>query len=560
MKKRLVIAFIVLTVCLWAGIWMLCASGNAPSFDTAQADAPFQAGAGMLWHTNGGERRIFDLRGAALESEGARADASHLERMAQMNVNTVLVGADAPEEFYQTLAVFNENRGKPLYLLMGVDGMSDAQCRAAVDRVHRSGAAEWVIGYAVDARKLSCETERGTYRGKYLFTAEDATKSEARLARAGEILLSYESEKYGIQRLIAFVGSPTVDPIGHEGYAGSSDMNGGIDFERILPTESVKSGLFALYFAEESEPFLEREAYYRDWYDECGESNPYRAYLIELCDHHEMPVVISGLTAQGTQSEHEQALRVTALYEDTLSAGCAGAVLGAWQDEWNLWCDLLDPAQSAGVIARECGAWRVDGVMSEWEQIPLTAQGDGLMLQIGYDARAIYFRTYARGYDFEEETVCICVDVAPSAGAQAEETQDIPWLTGTDFVIVLNGRENSRVQAHEDFDGGSWALRCLNESGAQADFAVRGEGIEMALPWRMLGFEDPSRCLIAGADGKNVKTSQIHAALIRSDGTRTQTGSVALNGWNAVQTELRPKEAYYALRNAFGERMKEYGE
>lgn len=552
MKKRLVMGLIALAVCLAAGMLLLFAGRRGQKSDAAQAVAPFETGAGMIWHGKDGRRQVFDLRGAAFESRGAQRDAEHLELMAQMNVNTLLVDADAPEELYRTLAEFNKDREQPLYLLAGVDGTADARCRAAVDRVHRTGVSDWVIGYMLDARALSGESESGAYRGKYLFTAEDANKDEARLARAGEVLLSYESEAYGIQRLIAFCGSSASDPLGRS--------DGTIDFERILPAEGVKSGLFALYFAEESESFLEREAYYRDWYDENGESNPYLAYLIELCDRYEMPVVISGLTVQDASSEDEQARRVTALYEDVLSAGCAGAVLASWQDDWDLWCDLLDPAQSAGVIARECGAWRMDGVMSEWEQIPLSAQGDGLMLQIGYDARAVYFRVYARGYDFEEEAVYVCVDVVPSAGAHAEEMRDVPWLTGTDFVIVLDGKENSRVLAHGDAGGGSWALRYADGSGGRADFAVRGEGIEIAIPWRVLGFEDPSRCLIAGADGKRVKISQIGAALVRSDGTRTQTGSVRLDGWNDVQTELRAKKAYYALRDVFGARRTEFGE
>ena len=551
LKKRLAAALIALSVCLAAGIWLFCAWRGAQPSDAVQAEAPFETGAGMIWHVKDGKRQVFDLRGAAFESRNARQDAEHLEWLAQMNVNTLLVSSDAPEEFYRTLAAFNEGRTSPVYLLQGVDGTSDARCRAAVDRVHRTGVSDWVIGYIADARALSGDEAGGAYRGKYLFTAEDATKGEARLARAGEVLLSYESEKYGIQRLIAFAA----EAIGQDGC-----FDGKLDFERILPDKSVKSGLFALYFAEESADFLERKAYYRDWYDENGESNPYLAYLIELCDRYEMPVVISGLTAQGASSEAEQARRVTALYEDVLSAGCAGAVLDSWQDDWDLWCDLLDPAQSAGVVARECGAWRMDGLMSEWEQIPLSAQGDGLMLQIGYDARAVYFRVYAREYDFEGETVYVCVDAVPSAGARAEKMRDMPWLTGTDFVLVLDGKENSRVQAHEDAGGGSWALGYADGSTERADFAVRGEGIEIAVPWRMLGFEDPSRCLIAGADGKSVKTAQISAALVRSDGTRTQTGSVRLDGWNAVQTELRAKDAYYALRDAFGARKTEFGE
>ena len=541
LKKRMLIGLTGVLLCAAAVVvYMLSVrvGGSLPSFDAAGVSTPFEARAGRLYRAQAGEMQPFELRGTVC-ADGAE---EQFELMADMNLNTVMAAADAPDEFYRALAAFNEKREQPLYLLQSVAYGSDASYRAAVDRLQRLGVGQWVLGYALSAREFGGQT--GGYAGACLSAAEGASQRESALARAGDVLLTHESAVCGVQRLIALVGSPETE-----------DVN----FERILCGETVRSGLFALYCVREQENLFERRAYYRDWYDEHGQSDPYRAYLIELCDRHEMPVVISGLNvpvsrgaAYGAVSEREQAQRMTAQYEDAVRAGCAGVLLSNWQDEWTLWCDAENPEQTAGVIALEAGGGqtvcRVDGVMADWEQVPLLTQGEGLLLQAQYDAQYVYFRVYAEGWNAAEEEVYLFADVRSDVGAPMQAEIGIPWMEGADAAIILAGGERSRLLTRE----GAQALKHTQEDFDTGDFALRGSGAEIRIAWRRLGFENPAECMVRGADNQAVKTDMLRAAAVRADGTCSGIGELPLQGWNEVQTHIRLREAYYALRDAFG--------
>jgi len=591
-KKSWMIVPIVLAACAAVLIAALCMREDPLPFEAAQAAAAFEVRGGRIYRA--GER--FEMRGVSLSVRAGEDYEQLLGLVSGMNANTLFVEEAAPEAFYEAFARFNQAReeaGRPVYLLQSVPA---GKHRPMVDMLHACGAERWVMGYVVEAGDAEASDAPGAYAGDCLYTAPSAGRREARLARAGDEILCYEAGRYGVQRLIAFAGDSRTDPVRRDVRARADGLNADTDFEKILAGDALRSGVLALYRAEAQEEFFSNEPFYASGTDGQGRPNPYAAYLIELCDHHEMPVVISGMSvssARGIMSEQEQAQAMRALYEDVLEAGCAGALLSGWQDEWTLWHNRQDAAQTTGVIARDAGAQEsvcvVDGTTSDWERVPLAAQGDGLLLQMQYDAAHVYLRLYAEGLDWTRERLYVPIELAAGMGGCADvvtgETSGEVSREDIDFVLVIEGADRAYLLQHRDFDRtadvlvqegefvGIYSLlrRADGQKGAllapagemhfgsesvdsQADIVIRGSGAEVRIAWELLGFENPAQGLLRSADGRTVRTRQLRAWLIRRGERSVQTGagSMPLERWDEVHTHIRLKPAYYEMRDAFG--------
>ena len=347
---------------------------------------------------------------------------------------------------------------------------------------------------------------------------------------------------------------------------------------------------------------------------ENGVFNSYRAYLSMINDYHTMPVVVSeyGVPAargraqtdrntgrsQGGMSEKEQAEAAVSCYEDIMKAGCAGSVLFTWQDEWfkrtwntmaysdltktPYWCDVQTNEQHFGILAFDPGKERcvsyVDGDMEEWENVPAVVEQDGLTVQALYDEAYLTLRIHKEGYRFGEETLYVPLDVTPRSGSKTAVEQDrkpayerqgsesaapeegtivpLTFERPADFLLVLDGRDNSRVLVQEryealravyshlvyaedaylnppavdatafvpirlmlqvplnpgpelenfgydiaeTFDTGLLRYGNGNPSSPDydslADFCVNGDDIEIRLPWLLLNFSNPSEMMV----------------------------------------------------------------
>lgn len=345
-----------------------------------------------------------------------------------------------------------------------------------------------------------------------------------------------------------------------------------------------------------------------------GVFNSYRAYLSMVNEYHTMPVVVSEYgvpaargraqsdrntgRAQGGMNEHEQAQAAVSCYEDIRAAGCAGSVLFTWQDEWfkrtwntmafsdltktPYWCDVQTNEQHFGILAFDPGEERcvsyVDGDLEEWGEAPVIAEQDGLTVQALYDEAYLTLHIRKEGYRFGEEVLYVPLDVTPRSGSKTAVEQDKKpayeeleaGLTGpeeekavplaferpADFLLVLDGRDNSRVLVQERYE----ALRAIyshlvyaedaylnppavdttafvpirlmlqvpqnpgtelenvgfdiaetfdtgllrygngNPSSPEfdslADFCVNGDDIEIRLPWLLLNFSNPSEMMV----------------------------------------------------------------
>lgn len=468
--------------------------------------------------------------------------------------------------------------------------------------------SQWVLGYILGvewedvtvAFTDHMEKQKNVYEGMYMYTGEDATPFEAMLAQVGDTMIQYETDRYGKQRLIAFSNWPTTDPLEYpEEVAAYFLKCAQVDVEHIKSTGKFLSGQFASYHVYPYYPNY--YAFFEEWKNmlvdlepflmENGEYNLYKAYLATLARHHSMPVIISefgvptsrGMAqndsytgrAQGYMSEQEQGEAIVDSYEDIMEAGCAGCVIFTWQDEWfkrtwntmanvslqdtAYWSDYQTNEQYFGLLSFDPGKERsvcyTDGDMEEWSDADLLIDDD-CKLYMKYDEKYVYFRIHKNNLNFGQEKIYIPIDTTQKTGSNYVENEAVRTERESDFLIVLDGKENSRVLVQQRYNpyymiqpqtdtrnmkfdppekntpifepvylilqfGDNILLKELlhddltekYETGkllygngnpgspdfnSKSDFIVNGDDIEIRLPWQLLNFMNPSEMEIHG--------------------------------------------------------------
>lgn len=503
----------------------------------------------------------FQMRGVNLGSgmpgawstDYAIDEATYLRwfaQMQEMGANVVRVYSIQSPAFYRALKRFNEaSPAAPLYLLQGVWVNDYAQnshvdaydrsfyrqlvmdCKAAVDVLHGkrfilsndSGGANglfltdvsrWTLGYVVGAEWMDTTvayTDEGYpgmagYSGDYLCTAEEASPFEIMLARVGDALIAYESERYSQQRLVSFANARSTDPFDYpEEVRQFFRKCASIDAEHIRAAEGFRAGLFASYscysydldYLSVMEPaqWQSLTAEYVDFSDcfhaaflvpeEVGEAsqanqaNTYLAYLKLLNAHHRMPVVIlefgagsgRGLAQSNTAtslreghfSEAEQGDAILACWQDILSSGSAGGCVFSWQDEWHkrtwntlfsvdfsrspYWFDAQSSDQHFGLLCFDPGdesACVVDGDAGEWSEGDIVKRyADGSSLSARYDEAYLNLRVHKPGYRFGSDTLYIPIDTTQKTGAAACPEYGVSFDRAADFLLRIHGEEDS---------------------------------------------------------------------------------------------------------------------
>ncbi|MBR2852117.1 MAG: hypothetical protein IKB91_06975 [Anaerotignum sp.] len=488
----------------------------------------------QLYIDEGDGFEVFDIRGVNMglgkpghfATEAAVTKEEYLRWFGQirdMGANVVRIYTIGPEAFYDAFYEYNKENAEPLYLIHGVwvddyllnssYGALDEEfyqpfiedCKAVVDVIHgryKTRKAEsifpqkydkdiskWVYGYLLGVEwepTVVSYTDRSfeqlpQYQGKYFYT-ENARNFEVFLAATGDEVVSYETEKYGSQRTVAFSNWPTTDPQEYpEAVAEYFSKSAFLDVEHIRTTEDFLPGQFASYHIY---------PYYPDYYSFFAEheENTYLQYLQDINAHHTMPVVISefgvpssrGMAAhealgrnQGFMSETEQGEALISMYEDIKAAGSAGGIVFTWHDEWfkrtwntmagadldmtAYWSNYQTNEQYFGLLAFDPGEedsiCYVDGDKSDWSEEDRVMEQDGYRLSMKYDEKFIYFLVEKAGLDLKKDKLYLPVDTTPKSGAlKAENFGNIAMSQPADFIIELDGVENSRVWVQEYYD------------------------------------------------------------------------------------------------------------
>lgn len=531
--------------------------------------------------------------------------------------------------------------------------------------VYNKDISDWVLGYILGiewedvtvAYTDHMKPDKNSYQGEYMYTSEEATPFEAMLAEVGDRIIRYESNKYKEQRLVAFSNWPTTDPLDYPEEVKKLFMKcASVDVEHILTTDRFKSGQFASYHVYSYYP--DYLAHYDSWKNEIpfaeeyrlenGDYNTYGIYLELLCRHHKMPVVISEFgvptsrgraqldfftaRSQGYMSEQEQGAAIVESYKDIRRAGCAGCVIFSWQDEWfkrtwntmaNIdltktayWSDFQTNEQFFGLMAfdpgEKTGVCYTDGDVEEWSEKDLVGDYGSSRLYMKYDEKFIYFRVHQE-HPKPQEVLYIPVDVTPKSGSYYAQKEGLKFDRQADFLIVLDGKENSKVlvqeryeafrvifaedygeenpyfyvpdknspvfvniymalqlgkinavqeddRMSEKFETGRLTYGNGNPSSEDynsvSDFIVKGNEIEIRLPWQLLNFSNPAEQQVhddyyENYGIENLKIDSIYAGLGSSEdkGTRIRMGEMPLEGWGKNPTyHERLKQSYYAVK------------
>ena len=295
-------------------------------------------------------------------------------------------------------------------------------------------------------------------------------------------MASYETHKYGQQRVVAFSNWATTDPFEYpEDITEYFKKATSVDVEHIKCTDNFAPGQFASYHIY---------PYYPDYYSllENHEFNTYLQYLKDIVSHHELPVVIAefgvpssrGMAAhenslgrnQGFMSEKQQGEALVSLYQDIKKAGSAGGIVFTWQDEWfkrtwntmassdlnntAYWSDYQTNEQYFGLLSfdpgKETSICYVDGNKVDWTEADVVTQQGSNRLSMKYDEKFIYFLVEQEGFNLVDDKLYIPVDVTPESGAKWAANLGVSMAKPADFVIEIDGDLNSRVWVQERYD------------------------------------------------------------------------------------------------------------
>ena len=515
----------------------------------------------------------------------------------------------------------------------------------------------WVLGYVLGSewdpetvayanRTYANDAERNTYQGKYLVTSADATPVEAMLAYVADSMISYEAKRYKEQRVFGFFSTTDTDPLQipvADTENSELTLKTPIDTENILATDALLSGQFAAYaiypystdrLAAADDAAWEGLGVSRTDY-ELGEGkyNIYAAYLQCLQNYHTMPILVVEFGASssrapaklewnterhfGGMTEREQGEAIVSSWRDIVAADCIGGILASWQDDWGrtsssrgevdteasvYWSDVQAAVQGMGLLGFDPEvACKLDGNSDEWSKKDRVATGaDGSSVSVKYDERYVYLMVQKSGFDFSKDTLYIPIDTTQLSGSNYCLDMNVKFDRAADFLVVINGRENSRLLVQQRYDlyhsgsehayyeqnipdrdsasFGAWylPLKTPNQEGGiyetgrltygsadpasadystLADFTVGIDCVEIRLPWQLLHFSNPTEMEIHSDYYENYGvTSHAIKRLWVGVGDGTKGNRIAmedfrLRGWmGKVTYHERLKDSYYIVQ------------
>ncbi len=320
-----------------------------------------------------------------------------LDKIGEMNANTIRLYTLLPPEFYRTLEAYNkEHESNPIRLLQEIwpeenppdlnylsseyDNAYKLEIERGVDAIHGQGnipsrkgrasgvytadVSKYILGYLV-GRELEPEEVLQTnsinigykYSGSYLKSGSNANPTESWLAMNCDYVLSYEEKMYGSQHPVAIVSWPTLDPMSHDSEWNKENDKmkeyndkATININNIDLGTSIKAGFFGAYHIYPNYPdFMNNEIKYETYQDSQGRLM-YGGYLKEfMSQHQKYPALVAefGLATgmgsahanpdglnHGGMTEEEQGKGIVRMMSTIKNEGYAGGLIFEWMDEW----------------------------------------------------------------------------------------------------------------------------------------------------------------------------------------------------------------------------------
>lgn len=358
--------------------------------------------------------------------------------------------------------------------------------------IYRRDISRWVAGFLVGAEwfpdTISYTDHRtlhpSTYQGTYFKTTEGSTIFEAVMAQVMDEIASYESNKYRTQRPVGFLCDPACDFLDYqEVYARQLQKHAQVDPEHVVPTEAMEAGRFAAYrlfdFCEDFSRYLEpdQKRELAPLLFRLDKNQAYGGYLQLLARYHTMPLVAGYACSsargavklgQDPLTEKAQGEQLAGVSRDLEEDGWAGGFVATWQDEWervtwntafallpdhnDLWHDLQTEGQNYGLMAFVPGDGDrciIDGDPSEWSQEDIVCERGDVKLGVQYDAEGLYLLLEGLGPD---ENVYVPIDLSAEVGSSSCSQPELSFQREADFLLCLDGKENSRLLVQERYD------------------------------------------------------------------------------------------------------------
>lgn len=350
----------------------------------------------------------------------------------------------------------------------------------------------WVLGIEWDPTFVQNTNKnnegKNSFEGNYLYTKE-ASPFESFLGEVGDYAISYETETYKMQKPVSFTNWVTTDMLNHPNEPLPNEDMVTVNTEHIKAKESFKPGLFASYHIYPYYPdSMNYQKEYADFKDESGKVNTYKAYLKDLIKEHTVPVLVAefGIPAsrgaahvnihtgfnQGNVDESDQGKMLLSMLKDIKEEGYAGGLVFAWQDEWfkrtwntmdldlpqrrPYWSNPQTNEQEFGLMAFDPGNEKstcyVDGDFSEWKNDKPITSSQGFDIYTKSDEKYLYFFVDGKNYDFSKDTLLIALDTINNQGNTTFKDYDAKFNRASDFVIAINGKENSRIVVDAYYD------------------------------------------------------------------------------------------------------------
>ena len=509
----------------------------------------------------------------------------------------------------------------------------------------------WILGIESDATFVSttneCNPDIHSYEGTYI-SARNLEPFEVFWAQTGDYILSYEMEQYGMQRPLSYSNWPTADVLEHPSETMAEEYSVDLNVENLEASDAFQCGLFASYHIYPYYPnFLYTELDYSNYRDEDGKINTYKAYLEDLIAVHDIPVLVAefgipvsrGMTHaniytgfdQGNKSEVQQGEMLVSMMEDIYDTGYAGGIVFTWQDEWfkrtwntegytnpdrrAYWCDMMTCEQHFGLLDFVPGETKEtavsDGDASEWSEEDIFMETEDAVLSVKHDCTYLYLMVRKENADYDSEKLFIPFDITPNSGSLVYEDKSLE--APADFVIVVDGKENTQMYVHSYYDlyqfeydkydrdiktteemkqpdntlfhpiyflverelvlqdrletiplqkfhAGKLLFGISDydseEYNSLADFYYEGDILEIRIPWLLLNFRDPSRKEIEDDIWKNNGLSGTYIENIQIGLATEDDDTIAMlpyewEEWDYYPYFERLRKSYYMLQEQF---------
>lgn len=432
-----------------------------------------------------------------------------INQIYEMNVNTIRVKDLMPTSFYDALYEFNDGKDKPLYIIQGIryDELAlkegkDIQSKDleekfmeyssfVIDSIHgnkfnntnkllfgeyKKDVSKYVIAYTIgidwavqDIIYNQIMNSNNSFNGEYLYTEKNASNFESYLAKIGDYVIGYESKRYGSQKLITFLSSVQ--------YLTSKENNSKndkryVDLNNINGTEKFETGLFVSFNLDET------------YLNNLDNEDNIKSVLKDINDNQKKPVVISEYGASTSRSgtyygdkmyltEKEQGEFIIKLYNIINELGFSGSIINEWQDGWYktswnnkdftildgnpYWKDSTSYNQSYGILDFESGKDRcvayLDNSIEEWTENDIVSKTENLSISAKNDSEYIYFMVKGENnFNINGKEIFIDLDITPKSGSLKSSEYNLDFESEVDFLININGKNNSRLLVHEYYN------------------------------------------------------------------------------------------------------------